>query len=173
MCYLVNVKDCTDVNDNPYYGCYLRVGGQRVGYKLAPLAVLGGGNKSQEIWFDSVHSVTATKSVCFYNVSVTDGTTSNCSGVVLESGNSSSQSLGEAEEEKNSTEADSDSCRSYVRIYYTTEESGQQERDVCLRDLPRFSTSIPGVTSVFVVYWTNNDANNRGASFQMRARCTD
>ena len=169
----MNVKDCTDVNDNPYYGCYLRVGGKKVGYKLAPLAVLGGGNNTQEIWFDSVHSVTATKSVCFYNVSVTDGTTSNCSGVVLESGNSSSQSLGEAEEENNSTEADSDSCRSYVRIYYTTEESGQQERDVCLRDLPGFSTSIPGVTSVFVVYWTNNDSNNRGASFEMRARCVD
>ena len=83
----MNVKDCTDVNDNPYYGCYLRVGGRRVGYKLAPLAVLGGGNETQEIWFDSVHGMTATKSVCFYNVSVTDGTTSNCSGVVLESGN--------------------------------------------------------------------------------------
>ena len=180
VCYLTDVKYCTDANDSPYYGCYLRVGGRRVGYKLARLPVTGGDNESRQIFFDSVHSMTATKAVCFYNVSVTDPSTSrNCSGVVIEGASSlSAADAGSASEAADdSTEEPTVDraapCRSYVRIYYSTDYGGQQERVVCVRDLPGLYTSVPGATSLFIVYWTNNDVNNRGTSFNMRVRCID
>ncbi|CAI8005507.1 hypothetical protein GBAR_LOCUS4287, partial [Geodia barretti] len=170
VCYLTDVRDCTDADDNLYYGCYLRVGGQRVGYKLAPLPMTGGeNNESRQVFFDSVHSMTATNAVCFYNVSVTDTSTRNCSGVVLES----AYGVGSGSDSADESSEDRAPCKSYVRVYYSTEYSGQQERLVCLTDLPGFYTTVPGATSLFIVYWTNNDVNNRGTSFSMRVRCIE
>ena len=168
---MTKVRDCTDANDTPYYGCYLRVGGKRLGFKLAPLHVIGG-NESQ-VFLDSVHNRTATEAVCFYNVSVapTERNGRNCSGIALESA-SSTGSGGDASEVANSTD-ETAPCKSYVRVYYRTAESEQQEMVVCQKDLAGFYASIPDATSLFLVYWTNNDADNQGTAFRMRARCID
>ena len=175
---MTKVKECRGPQGSLYYGCNLRLGGSRLGYKLSPLEVNGVGNNTR-VNFDSVHSRTAKEAVCFYNISLdaadimdSQWSAPNCSGIALESASGDGGSGYEGADlsgPNNTTETSS--CKSYVRAYYTTESGEESDVTVCLSDVAGFYSSLHNVTSLFVVYWTNNDPTNEGSSFRMRARC--
>ena len=165
---MTKVKECPEADGSVYYGCSLREGGHKMGLRLWPL--FSTEVNESKVYFDSVHDRMARNGVCFYNISVSaDQSARNCSGIVLESAIGNDVYELPAVESSNTTSGSS--CKSYLRVYYTTKGGQEGDRIVCLKDLSVFYASIPDITSVFVVYWTNNDASNAGSSFRMRARC--
>lgn len=171
---MTTIKNCRYGNGLPFNGCRIREGRRDYGLRTAPLNLSGSENE-RIVTFNSVHPKTETNAVCFYNVNVSSPADTNNTGIMLQSasGNAGKRSVDDISSvvsEDNSTV----SCKSYLKVFYTKELEGseQQSYKVCVRDVmrPDFSLTIPDVTSLFIVYWTNNDSTNQGNSFNMQAR---
>lgn len=178
VCYRMSVTDCTDEDEYgefSYFDCRLFVSGKglKSTLKLKPLLVTGGNHSS--VFIDSVPG-TESKSVCFYNVSVSNDSTSNCSSVRLEHQADHPTS----EYVNHITQPDSDSstnnivseCKSYVKVFYEDSQGVQQHETLCGEELATMTSWVKPVTSLFLVYWTNND-NNPNSSFHLRAQCVE
>ena len=166
VCYRTKLRYCN--NDNGiYYGCQLFPINDY--FKLGDLSVSGGNQSS--VFADSLNN-TQYNSLCFYNVSVTENSSGNCSGMSLQHASDHPQNsyvdrLEETNSASNSTR--SQPCRSYVRVSYTR-GGRQQYMKLCREELATLDLILPDVTSVLIVYWTNNRESNSG-SFSLQAQC--
>ena len=176
VCYKTNLKKCTDKAGFPYFGCWLSHKGLKH-FKFNKLETYTG-DQGSTVFINSAND-TETDSICFYSVSVAENSTGNCSGMLLQhisdhpedsyvdrlenlTGNSTSNST--------TATATTTQCRSYVKLKYTQYGRDTTSRPLCREELANLDLTLPGVTSVFIVYWTNSREINSG-SFDLRARC--
>ena len=175
LCYRVLVKKCSSEDDiySNYYGCRLIAGKRKNwGFTLDNLYTTGGNQSS--VFIDSLNR-TETRTVCFYNVSVSDDeATENCSVVSLQHkvNHPPSKYVDRiAQSDSNSSTNTTRSCKSYVRVYYDNSQGVQQYETFCREELATLDRRFPA-KSLFIVYWSNNDLeNNRNSSFHLRAQC--
>ena len=182
-----------DCKKTAEYQCRLFVGDRRLGYRVKDLPVTGGNTSS--VIIDSLETAES-DTVCFYSISVAENSANNCSGVKIEHASDHSPdqyvdripalnitNITMTTDNDNSSSGNSSTdteeeytCRSFVRVYYTPQgsNSAQQYHTLCREKLAEFSKTLVNVTSLLVVYWTNNDReNNAGSSFQLRAQCIE
>lgn len=157
LCYRIKVARC----DNYYHMCRLFDG--IPGFKMEPLPVTGNGSVDSVIIKSPPSS--EFKTVCFYNISLSGRNEDNCSVIALQHRPDHPQ-----EEYVDSLEGSNTNvaCKSYVNMYYGTQEN-QQFQTLCREDLATLD-NIYISTSLFLVYWTNSDRNNAG-SFHLHAQC--
>ena len=167
VCYRTKVRYCR--HGGPYYGCQLFPIDNY--FKLGHLPTTGGNQSS--VFIDSLNN-TESNSLCFYNISVTENSSGNCSGMSLVHASDHPESshidrLEDANSSGNSTR--STPCGSYVRVSYTR-GGRQQYHTLCREELAHLDLTLPDVTSVLIVYWTNNRESNSG-SFKLQAQCLE
>ena len=179
VCYRMDISDCHDENNRGYYGCRLYLSGPRLGprLKLKQLSVTRGNHS--KVLIDSVNG-TESNTVCFYNVSVSNDSSENCSLARLQH----KVNHPESKYVDRDTQPDSDSstddsltftdCRSYVSVYYYSEQGHRHLYGTfCGKQLATLNQLLPA-TQLFLVSWTNNDVqNNRNSSFHLRAQCIE
>lgn len=156
LCYRLKVKRC-----GRYYGCRFFDGAP--GFRIEPLPVAGNGSVESVI----IQSLPKTESrtVCFHNISLP-----NCSVIRLQHTYNHSEEKYVDRLEGPNTNSTNTTCKSYVNVYYGMEGS-QQHETFCREDLATLDDVFIS-SSLFLVYWTNNDKNNNG-SFQLHAQCLD
>ena len=167
LCYRTKVQKCRDIEDRPYHGCRLFVGGPRLGFKLAPLDATGGNESS--VFIDSLDE-TASRTVCFYNISVSRDSTYNCSELRLKHKENHPQNQYVDPGNQSYSNSSLAECNSYVRVEYDS-EGGRQHYTLCREELATFDSVLPN-TSLLVIYWTGNtDSNSSSSSFHLQAEC--
>ena len=157
LCYTVRVKKCIDNNNDAHHVCRLFDG--KDGFKLDRLSTTGDNESS--VYFQAIDG-SEQRTVCFFNVSVADASSSNCSAMRLQhKPNHPQENYVDrlSESDTNSTSP----CKSYVRVYYGSEDN-RQYQTLCREELATLD-DIFHVTSIFAVYWTNNDRSNNGSLF--------
>ena len=161
------MKKCRDADNRPHHMCRLFDGAP--GYKLDELPISGGNDSSVHI--DSIDG-SDSKTVCFYNISMPDTSSSNCSGIKLEhaSIHSREQYVDGLSDQDSATNSTDIPCKSYVKVFYGSEGSQQHTEPLCRDRLANLNENYPS-TSLFIAYWTTLEESN--ASFQLKAECID
>ena len=174
VCYKTKLKKCTDKAGFPYFGCRLSHKGLKH-FKFNKLETYTG-DQGSTVFINSAND-TETDSICFYNVSVAENSTGNCSGMLLQHISDHPEDLyvdrlesSTGNSTGNSTTTTTTECRSYVKIKYTRYGRDETIGPLCREELANLDRTLAGVTSVFIVYWTNSREINSG-SFDLRARC--
>ena len=163
LCYRVKVKKCYD--NGLKYTCRLFDG--TPGFKLDKLPITGDNDSS--VILTSING-SEYKTVCFYNISFSNTSDSNCSRTELEHAKHHSHEEyvdGLSESENNSTNVP---CKSYVKVFYEHENGRQHTTELCRNELAEYKEHFPA-SSLLVVYWTNPEKSS--ASFNLRAQCVE
>ena len=159
------MKKCRDADNRPQHMCRLFDGAP--GYKLDRLPI----SESNEVYIDSING-SDHKTVCFFNVTIPDTNSSNCSGIKLEhaSNHPREQYVDSFSDNESATNSTDIPCKSYVKVFYNSEGSQQHTEPLCRDRLANLREDYPS-TSLFIADWTTPEESN--ASFSVRAGCRD
>ena len=162
------MKKCRDADTNrPQYMCRLFNGAP--GFKLDRLPI----SEDNEVYIDSING-SDHKSVCFFNVSIPDTSSSNCSRIKLEhaSNHPREEYVDGLSDNVSATNSESTDipCKSYIKVFYGSEGRQQHTEPLCRDKLANLEEDYPS-TSLFIAYWTTPEESN--ASFSLRAQCVD
>ena len=156
------MKSCI-TNNRPHHTCRLFDGAP--GYKLEELPTTAGNDSSVDIQSipGSEH-----KTVCFFNVSIPDAGSRNCSGIVLQHAKDHRREQYVDGLSESSTNSTADACKSYIKVIPGPQ--GDIYR-FCRGELAELDEKFHASSSLFIAYWTVPSKSN--ASFSLRAQCLE
>jgi hypothetical protein len=165
LCYRVKVKSCI-TNNRLHHACRLFDGTK--GYKLDKLLTTAGNDSSVDI-----QSIPGSeyKTVCFFNVSIPNAGSRNCSGIELQHAKDHPREQYVDRLSESSTNSTDVACKSYIKVFSGPQGEQQHTQPLCRGELAELDKRFHASSSLFIAYWTI--PSNSNASFSLRAQCLE